>query len=255
MKNSKPISKFFEELGCPLKIGYHWSASSPKRKRAVFTVWDDEIIGDSYILVPEGSPSYMKNPGGVQIKKDVEFALSSGVETLGVLCHKVDPLAKLAKREYFDEKTLLVLDLVRQSQGVMAVITGEVGVDAAINGPASEYSSNRQSAFDDLDDVPEGALLPERLRMEGFAYKRNRMVRDHVFCRSKGRCEYCGEEGFLMKNGNRYIEAHHIIGLGDNGPDTVTNVIGLCPKHHREAHFGEQAIDLNNAFKAIVEAS
>jgi 5-methylcytosine-specific restriction protein A len=90
--------------------------------------------------------------------------------------------------------------------------------------------------------------------MEGFAYKRNRMVRDHVVRRSKGRCEYCGEEGFLMANGNRYIEAHHIIGLGDNGPDTVTNVIGLCPKHHREAHFGERAIDLNTAFKEIVES-
>lgn len=255
MKNSKTISKLFEDLGCPLKIGYHWSATSPDRKRAVFTVWDDEIIDDKYILLPDGSPPWMKNPGGVQIRKDVEFALSIGVETLGVLCHKADPSVKKAKREYFDEKSLLVLDLARQNEAVLAVITGEVGVDTAIKEPTSEYSSKRQSALDDLDDVPEGALMPERLRVEGFAYKRNRMVRDHVVLRSKGRCEYCGEEGFLMKKGNRYIEAHHIIGLGNNGPDTVTNVIGLCPKHHREAHFGEKAIDLNNAFKAIVEPS
>lgn len=255
MKNSKTISKLFEDLGCPLKIGYHWSATSPDGKRAVFTVWDDEIIDDKYILLPDGSPPWMKNPGGVQIRKDVEFALSIGVEALGVLCHKADPSAKKAKREYFDEKSLLVLDLAKQNEAVIAVIAGEVGVDAAIKGPTSEYSSKRQSALDDLDDVPEGALMPERLRVEGFAYKRNRMVRDHVVLRSKGRCEYCGEEGFLMKKGIRYIEAHHIIGLGNNGPDTVTNVIGLCPKHHREAHFGENAIDLNNAFKTIVEPS
>ncbi len=197
----------------------------------------------------------MKLPGGVQMKKDVEFALSSGVEALGVLCHAVDPTAKPRKREYFDEKSLLVLNLVRQSESVLAVITGEVGADAAIKGLSSEYSSKRQSALDDLDDVPEGALVPERLRMEGFAYKRNRMVRDHVVLRSKGRCEYCGEEGFLMANGNRYIEAHHIIGLGNNGPDMVTNVIGLCPRHHREAHFGEKALDLNKSFQAIVEPS
>ena len=188
------------------------------------------------------------------MKKDVEFALSSGVEALGVLCHAVDPSAITRTREYFDEKSLLVLDLARRNEGVLAIITGEVGVDAAINGPTSECSSKRQSAVDDLDDAPEGSLVPAKLRMEGFAYKRNRMVRDHVVHRSKGRCEYCGEEGFLIANGNRYIEAHHIIGLGDNGPDTVANVIGLCPKHHREAHFGEKALKLNKAFKAIVEA-
>jgi 5-methylcytosine-specific restriction protein A len=254
MKNSKTISQLFDELGCPLKIGYHWSATSPDKKRAVFTVWDNGIKGNEYILLPEGSPPHMKRPGGVQMKKDVEFALSSGAEALGIICHPVDPSAIIWKREYFDEKSLLVLDLVRQNEGVLAVVTGEVGVDTAIKGPASEYISKRQSALDDLDDVPEGALVPERLRMEGFAYKRNRMVRDHVLRRSKGRCEYCGEEGFLMTNGDRYIEAHHIIGLGDNGPDTVANVIGLCPKHHREAHFGERAIGLNNAFKEIVES-
>lgn len=254
MKNSKTISKLFEELGCPRKIGYHWSAASPDNKRAVFTVWDDEVGGNEYILLPEGSPPYMKKPGGVQIKKDVEFALSSGVEALGILCHKVDPSVEPPKVDYFDEKMLLALHIVRQNEGVLAIITGEVDVDTAISGPASEYISMRQSAIDDLDDIPEGALVPERLRIEGLAYKRNRMVRNYVVLRSKGRCEYCGEEGFLMANGSQYIEAHHIIGLGDNGPDTVTNVIGLCPRHHREAHYGEKAIGLNNSFKEIVES-
>jgi 5-methylcytosine-specific restriction protein A len=35
-----------------------------------------------------------------------------------------------------------------------------------------------------------------------------------------------------------YLEAHHIIALADDGKDTPENVIALCPKHHREAHFG-----------------
>ena len=253
MKNTKNISKFFEELGCPLKIGYHWSAGSADKKRIVFTVWDDEIDDEKYILVPEESP-YMKNSGGIQIKKDAELGLMSGVETLGVLCHKVDASVQPAKRDYFDEKSLLILELVREDAGVVAVITGEVTADAAIKGVASEHISKRRSALIDLDDVPDGALVPDLLRLEGFAYKRNRMVRDHVVRRSKGRCEYCGEEGFLMANGDRYIEAHHIISLGNDGPDTVSNVIGLCPKHHREAHFGEGAIGLNNAFKEIVES-
>jgi 5-methylcytosine-specific restriction protein A len=250
INNTKTITKLFEELGCPLKIGYHWSAASPERNRAVFTVWDDGIVGNEYRLLHEGP--WMKRPGGVQLNKDVEVALAAGLETLGILCHAVDPSKEPRKREYFDEKSLLALNLVRQNEEVMAVITGEVDVEAAINGPVAEYTSERKSAIDDLDGVPEGALVPEQLRMECLAYKRNRMVRNYVVNRAKGRCEYCGVQGFLMANGSRYIEAHHILGLGANGPDTVANVIGLCPGHHREAHFGENALSLNESFKNIL---
>jgi 5-methylcytosine-specific restriction protein A len=194
----------------------------------------------------------MKRPGGVQLKKDIEVALAAGLETLGILCHAIDPSKEPRKREYFDEKSLLALNLIRQGEEVMAVITGEAGVEAAINGRVAEHISERKTAIEDLDGVPEGALVPEQLRMHGFAYKRSRMVRDYVVNRAKGRCEYCGEQGFLMANGNRYIEAHHILGLGANGPDTVANVIGLCPGHHREAHFGANALSLNESFKTIL---
>ena len=54
INNTKTITKLFEELGCPLKIGYHWSAASPERNRAVFTVWDDGIVGNEYRLLHEG---------------------------------------------------------------------------------------------------------------------------------------------------------------------------------------------------------
>ncbi|WP_367279508.1 HNH endonuclease [Paraburkholderia sp.] len=59
--------------------------------------------------------------------------------------------------------------------------------------------------------------------------------------RANGKCEYCGQEGFLLPNGKRYIEAHHIISLANQGPDTMDNVIGLCANHHREAHFGKNS--------------
>jgi 5-methylcytosine-specific restriction protein A len=252
MKNSKSLSRFTEELGCRLKIGWHWSASSTENKRALYTIWDDQIAEDRYILLPEGSPSWMKNPGGVQLIKDVELALNSGMETLGILCHAVDPDAEKRERAYFDEKSLLVIELVREKNQVIAVIKGEVLADAAVTGPIAGNSFRRRSAIDDLD-IPEGAQEPDRLRVEGFAYKRNRMVRDYVVKRANGHCEYCGTPGFPMGNGSRYIEAHHIIGLGNNGPDTVSNVIGLCPEHHREAHFGKRAVELNEAFKLKVE--
>lgn len=71
------------------------------------------------------------------------------------------------------------------------------------------------------------------------SYSRDSKIRTFVIDRAEGRCEYCGEQGFLMSDGkSRYLEAHHIISLADDGEDAVENVIALCPKHHREAHFG-----------------
>lgn len=246
------MSRFFEELGCPLgNKRNHWSAASKQKNRALFTIWDDGISDDSYLLVPDGSAPWMKRPGGIQLRKDVELAFSFNLETLGVLCHAVDPLAIPRSRQYFNEKALLTLKLQRNGEKVVAVITGEIGIDFGTEGAVADRRSARRDAFDDLDEIPRGVEIPELQRNEGFAYKRNRMVRDHVIRMAKGRCEYCGEEGFLMPDGGRYLEAHHIIGLGDNGPDTVANVIGLCPKHHREAHFGDNAIGLNKEFERI----
>jgi 5-methylcytosine-specific restriction protein A len=77
-----------------------------------------------------------------------------------------------------------------------------------------------------------------------IVFQRDPAVRAHVVKRANGRCEYCGRRGFLLPNGNHYVEAHHIIALAKQGPDTLENVIALCPEHHREAHFGSGAESL-----------
>lgn len=43
-----------------------------------------------------------------------------------------------------------------------------------------------------------------------------------------------------MKDGKRYAEAHHIIPLGGvhKGPDTLSNILILCPNHHAEMDMG-----------------
>jgi 5-methylcytosine-specific restriction protein A len=101
----------------------------------------------------------------------------------------------------------------------------------------SSQQANLDS-LDDLDDRPVGAQQPARIKSSALAFQRDPAVRAYVIRRAQGRCEHCGMEGFLMMDGKRYLEAHHIISLADQGPDTVQNVIALCPEHHREAHYG-----------------
>jgi hypothetical protein len=97
-------------------------------------------------------------------------------------------------------------------------------------------ATGSHDAIDDSDGGP-----ADRAKITTYRYKRNPLVRDAVRMRSKGFCEYCDEGGFVTSSGEMYIECHHVISLADQGEDRVTNVIALCPKHHREAHFGKNA--------------
>jgi len=96
--------------------------------------------------------------------------------------------------------------------------------------------------LDAIDDI--GTDAPDRTKGIVYSYARNAKIRIAVMQRAKGKCEFCGELGFERSNGTRYLECHHIIALAKDGADRMTNVIALCPNHHREAHFGKQSDEL-----------
>jgi 5-methylcytosine-specific restriction protein A len=79
---------------------------------------------------------------------------------------------------------------------------------------------------------------PGRREMSGLAFVRSREVRIKVLERADGRCEWCGQTGFLTADGRIFLETHHIVSLCDGGSDIESNVAALCPNHHREAHHG-----------------
>ena len=71
--------------------------------------------------------------------------------------------------------------------------------------------------------------------------------------RAQGKCELCGELGFVKEAGGYYLETHHVIYLSEKGPDTPKNVIALCADHHREAHFGREAEVLEKKMIEILD--
>jgi 5-methylcytosine-specific restriction protein A len=108
-------------------------------------------------------------------------------------------------------------------------------------------------ALSDLDDTPSGCAAPDRVEVSSIRIARDPEVRRFVIEKAEGRCEYCRQAGFLMGNGSRYLEAHHIISLATEGSDTVDNVIALCPAHHREAHYGRDASALEKEFLRVMK--
>ena len=170
-----------------------------------------------------------------------------------------------------------VLDLDRkvskgwQSMGILHFLGLKKPFRALFKGRSTEYAikaleesgyehiaiylktEQKGSAIDDLGTpLPEGLRNPDRAASIQYTFKRDPEVRRFVVSRANGCCEYCGWEGFLMGNGRGYIEAHHIIALSEQGPDTTENVIGLCPNCHREAHYGVDAESLEEKFLEIL---
>jgi 5-methylcytosine-specific restriction endonuclease McrA len=118
------------------------------------------------------------------------------------------------------------------------------------NNPRIVYAIEQfDSALDDLaDSDTSGEDIARKLALIS-RYPRNPKVRSFVLDRAKGQCEHCGAWGFRKSDGTFYLEAHHIIHLAVQGPDSPDNVIALCPNHHRESHYGESSEKLEAEFK------
>lgn len=100
-----------------------------------------------------------------------------------------------------------------------------------------------QFSLRELELIP-----PDKQETITTVYPRSKAVRDQVLLRAQGSCEYCGEVGFKTNAGSLYLESHHITPLSEEGIDHISNVIALCPNHHREAHFSKNASELRGLF-------
>lgn len=81
----------------------------------------------------------------------------------------------------------------------------------------------------------------KRVVRNNEVFHRSPIVRQLALERAGGKCEYCGQKGFVTNKGYIFLETHHVIPLSEKGPDNILNVVALCPNHHREAHYGTQA--------------
>ena len=94
---------------------------------------------------------------------------------------------------------------------------------------------------DQFDIEPEIHIPAEKHKVSGDVFNRSPEVRRIVLQRANGKCEFCGVDGFKTSSDSLYLETHHIIPLSHGGSDKINNVAAICPNHHREAHYGQNA--------------
>lgn len=82
------------------------------------------------------------------------------------------------------------------------------------------------------------------------AFDRSKSIVLYALMRADGVCEGCDKQApFLRKNGEPYLEVHHIKELSSGGSDTPDNVIALCPNCHRRVTHGQDKSEYNQQLK------
>lgn len=68
-------------------------------------------------------------------------------------------------------------------------------------------------------------------------YDRNPELIEYIKRLANGICQLCGSLApFNGKNGDPYLEIHHIEWLSKGGDDSIKNTTALCPNCHRKMH-------------------
>ncbi len=241
-------NQLFEAIGTrPSNPRWSWCAIAENKERSVFTLWEDLIKNNEYQIL--GPLIDKRNIRGYNdLKKILNVVIAEGVPSYGIECIAEDPKANPRKIKSAINEYLIPLRFYKKKEFVYAKL-GEKIPFANVTRGAFKKQDN---ALLDIAEPPSGSDSPDRALRSGFVVKRDPKVRKYVMDLAKGKCEYCRELGFAKTNGGFYLEAHHIIALGNIGKDTVENVIALCPNHHRQAHFGADAEKLENKFVTIV---
>lgn len=81
-------------------------------------------------------------------------------------------------------------------------------------------------------------------------YIRDSAIAEYTKRAANGVCDLCEQKApFNDKNGNPYLESHHIVWLSKGGADTIENSAALCPNCHKKMHIVAAESDVEKLLK------
>jgi len=84
---------------------------------------------------------------------------------------------------------------------------------------------------------------------------RNRYIAEYAKRKANGVCQLCNMPApFLDKDGEPYLESHHIEWLSNGGEDSIDNVVALCPNCHKKMHVVNDRNDVRKLQQKIKES-
>ena len=148
-------------------------------------------------------------------------------------------------------------EAVAKLQERLQHLTGnpELILDSPVNRhePEPDPEPNPRTLSTELAHSEETGGPRRKSRVVERGYERNHKLVGLAKRRADYRCEVkgCTVELFVKPDGHRYVEVHHLIMMAEGGPDTLENMVCLCPNHHRELHYGENGKSLKKQLQCL----
>ncbi len=89
--------------------------------------------------------------------------------------------------------------------------------------------------------VPKGIKNPVWTESTRKVYFRDPELRGWVRQQANGKCEGCGEPAPFKKDGEPFLEVHHVKHMSQEGSDRPSNVVALCPNCHQRCHHSDDS--------------
>ncbi|WP_458128276.1 HNH endonuclease [Pseudomonas sp. Z2-11] len=126
------------------------------------------------------------------------------------------------------------------AQRIRKVLTNKVLPGTAESAPTADQKTLiRRTAKlqkNGLKIEPLGNPTPQQVSTTTTSYVRDPKVWAWVAELAKGVCEGCGQKAPFEVDGLLFLEVHHVKHLAQNGSDSITNAVALCPNCHRRCH-------------------
>jgi hypothetical protein len=219
----------------------------PSRQRTLRTIRADgrnrevalRSIGESAILyAPADEPryGYFGMASIADVTPDIKhrrFIFITLVDVrLFARFHPLESLVKPIERRAYDRQG--AMDFSYFSLGVRALTPEDQEAARALvaraqaRGEAMPGLAASPNAPFERDSAVEGR--PARLTRE--VSMRDRRLRWSVLEAYGAACAICGDDDAVLKTGSYEVEVCHLRGLEWGGPDTLTNAMPMCRKHH-----------------------
>lgn len=101
---------------------------------------------------------------------------------------------------------------------------------------------------------PDGQQTPARISVSRREFRRDVEVAAYALAIAEGTCRGCGAPAPFKQacDGQPFLEVHHVVPLSEGGPDTLSNVIAVCPNCHRRAHYSVDRFEFQKRLEQAI---
>ncbi len=96
-------------------------------------------------------------------------------------------------------------------------------------------SKTRSELIEELNNTKD--IADEKVTINHKSYKRDNKTIALIKVLRNFQCQICGHS-ITKRDGNKYVEAAHIMPKHKRGKENANNIILLCPNHHKEFDLG-----------------